>query len=409
VCPPFFCLNLYNMLMSDKYLSGIFWNHLVYPEFATGEVENTDAIKQWLSGQIKDEEWPEYAVALAIDNLFDKNEKERSDIINRVRDKISVLLKPHECRLLGFAHRNSIYFCGSRIADKDLTYYFEKIRRKIAAETSADITIGIAKLPSMTLTGLQWAAQRAVVSQRQKMKSGCNKVYLHDNEDLPVPNLANYWRLALNLQDKLRAGHTQESIAITEDICCEIFRGTYMSLGKIRPVLQSLVILTAQATTDAGVDAGNITIISEKMLTYIATEYDYMTLEYIIKSTINEFSAAINSYFNSGLQRMAAEIDEIIDKNLDNPDLSLHFVSEQLNISAPYVSRKYKEIRGICLTKAINIKRIHSAEKLLHQNKSVIETAYAVGYGTPQHFSRVFKEIVGVSPVRYRGTKNVQF
>jgi AraC-like DNA-binding protein len=395
--------------MSDKYLSGIFWNHLVYPEFATGEVENADAIKHWLSEQIKDEEWPEYAVALAIDNLFEKNEKERSVIINRVRDKIAVLLKPHECRLLGFAHRNSIYFCGSNITDKDLGYYFEKFRRVLTVETGADITIGIAKLPTMTLAGLQWAAQRAVVSQRQKMKSGCNRVYLHNNEDLPVPNLANYWRLALNLQDKLRAGHTQESLVITEEICSEIFRGTYMSLGKIRPVLQSLVILTAQATTDVGVDADSITIISEKMLTYIATEYDYMTLEYIIKSAITEFSTAINSHFNSGLLRMAAEIDEIIDNNLDNSDLSLHFISEKLSISAPYISRKYKEIRGICLTKVINIKRVQSAKKLLHQNKSVIETAFAVGYGTPQHFSRVFKEIVGVSPVRYRSTKNVQF
>ncbi len=394
--------------MASKYLSGIFWNHLVYPEFATGEVEDTESIKQWLSEQIADEKWPEYAVVLAIDNLYDKNDTERVAIINQVRDTLVLLLKPHECRLLGIAHRNCIYFCGNQISDKNLVYHFEKLRQKITVETGAMITIGIAKLPSTTLAGLQWATQRAVVAQRQKMKNGCNRVYLHDNEDLPIPNLATYWRLALNLQDKLKTGYMQESLAITDDICNEIFRGTYLSLGKLRPILQSLVILTAQATTDTGVDIARITAISEKALTEIATEYDYLIMEKIIKSVIAIFSSSITEYYKTGSKRLVAEVDELIENNLDNTDLSLQYISTRLSVSAPYISRKYKEVRGIGVTKTINAKRIQLAKNLLNQNKSVTETTYAVGFSTPQHFSRVFREITGILPVKYRGTKNVK-
>lgn len=389
--------------MTDKYLSGIFWNHLVYPEFAAGEIEDTDTLKKWLGQQIENENWPEYAAVLSIDNLFSKNDRERSDLITRVREKLSALLKPHQRRLLGFAHKNSIYFCGDGIPDAKLHYFFEKFRRQISSETGADITIGVAKLQTLSLAGMQWAAQRAVVAQRQKVRDGINRVYIHDNAELPVPSLAIYWRLALNLQEKMRAGHTDATADITTDICREIFRGTYLSLHKLRPVLQSLIILTAQAATDAGVDEMQTAAATEEILSAISDEFDYMNLEYIIKSGISRYSGLIANMYNSKQQQMASLIDEIIDLNIDNNDLSLNFIAQNLKLSPSYISRKYHETRGISLTTSINQKRVQLAIKLLRQNKSVTDTAFAAGFGTVQHFNRVFKKNIGMSPVKYRG------
>jgi AraC family transcriptional regulator, transcriptional activator of pobA len=41
-------------------------------------------------------------------------------------------------------------------------------------------------------------------------------------------------------------------------------------------------------------------------------------------------------------------------------------------------------------------------EKIFDQSKSVSEIAYELGFKYPQHFTRLFKQRVGKSPIEYR-------
>ena len=41
-------------------------------------------------------------------------------------------------------------------------------------------------------------------------------------------------------------------------------------------------------------------------------------------------------------------------------------------------------------------------EKMCTPNKSISQIAYEIGYRYPQHFTRLFKEKVGMSPLTYR-------
>jgi AraC-like DNA-binding protein len=41
-------------------------------------------------------------------------------------------------------------------------------------------------------------------------------------------------------------------------------------------------------------------------------------------------------------------------------------------------------------------------EKILDESKSVSEIAYELGFKYPQHFTRMFKNSMGVSPTEYR-------
>jgi AraC family transcriptional regulator, transcriptional activator of pobA len=45
-------------------------------------------------------------------------------------------------------------------------------------------------------------------------------------------------------------------------------------------------------------------------------------------------------------------------------------------------------------------------ERIFDTNKSVSEVAYGLGFKYPQHFSRVFKQHVGLSPIEYRFSNN---
>ncbi|HEX5655525.1 MAG TPA: helix-turn-helix domain-containing protein [Chitinophagaceae bacterium] len=45
-------------------------------------------------------------------------------------------------------------------------------------------------------------------------------------------------------------------------------------------------------------------------------------------------------------------------------------------------------------------------KRIFDHSKSVSEIAYELGFKYPQHFSRLFKQRVGQSPIEYRNSPN---
>jgi len=78
-------------------------------------------------------------------------------------------------------------------------------------------------------------------------------------------------------------------------------------------------------------------------------------------------------------------------------------VAEAHAISAPYLSRLFHEYAGISPSQYLTGYRMEQAKKLLRDSRlSIGEIAARVGYPDPFHFSKVFKNKVGVSPSQFR-------
>lgn len=78
-------------------------------------------------------------------------------------------------------------------------------------------------------------------------------------------------------------------------------------------------------------------------------------------------------------------------------------IARQEGVSSRYVRRYFAEKVGMSCQDYITVLRINKAKKLLRETeKSVTQIGLEVGYGTPQYFSRVFKEQVGMTPSAYR-------
>ena len=87
-------------------------------------------------------------------------------------------------------------------------------------------------------------------------------------------------------------------------------------------------------------------------------------------------------------------------------DVSLAFLSEQMNYSLPYISRIFKEHFNMSLTEYINHRRVELAKKLLSKGDiSVEEIAYRLGYSSKSSFYRVFTGITGTTPSEYKKQK----
>ncbi len=84
-------------------------------------------------------------------------------------------------------------------------------------------------------------------------------------------------------------------------------------------------------------------------------------------------------------------------------DISLEQVSKTVNLSKYHFSRLFKEITGLTYQSYVNRIRIEQAKKMLNDDAlSVTDAGYAVGYSDLTHFERIFKKIVGSSPSQYR-------
>ncbi|MCM3690633.1 helix-turn-helix domain-containing protein [Neobacillus niacini] len=95
-----------------------------------------------------------------------------------------------------------------------------------------------------------------------------------------------------------------------------------------------------------------------------------------------------------------------IESNFTNKDLKLEDVAKYVDRNSSYFSHLLISKTGRGFTDILSGIRLKEAKRyLLETNKPVKEVAMLVGFHNPNYFSRIFKEVVGVSPREYRMNK----
>jgi AraC-like DNA-binding protein len=85
-------------------------------------------------------------------------------------------------------------------------------------------------------------------------------------------------------------------------------------------------------------------------------------------------------------------------------DLHLDEMEQSLHLSKYYLAKIFKEVTGITIFTYLYQRRINQAKVLflLEKEKNVTEICYEIGFKHPAHFSRIFKQLVGCTPEKYR-------
>jgi len=131
----------------------------------------------------------------------------------------------------------------------------------------------------------------------------------------------------------------------------------------------------------------------ELLLKYCTRFYDrqFITRENVNHGAIEQFETLLNEYFFS--------------EKLKTDGLpSVAYFADELHLSANYFGDLIKKETGKSALEFIHLKLIDAAkEKVLDTTKSISEVSYELGFKYPQHFTRLFKQKVGVSPLEFRG------
>ena len=146
---------------------------------------------------------------------------------------------------------------------------------------------------------------------------------------------------------------------------------------------------------ERGIDKHSKTLIIsniELFLNYCVRFYDrqFITREPANNDILTKFENLLKEYFQSELPQT-------------NGIPTVAWCADELNLSSNYFGDLVKKETGISALEYIQAKVIDLAkEKIYDRSRSISEIALEMGYQYPQHFTRLFKQRVGMSPQEYR-------
>lgn len=126
---------------------------------------------------------------------------------------------------------------------------------------------------------------------------------------------------------------------------------------------------------------------------------------------LRELLIIMNRRMNQGLPKVNGFVQNEIDhaktyfKEHYNEEISIEQYAASRNMSTSWFSKSFRDIVGVSPMKYVLDQRMRNAQILLETTDSTItEIAHSLGYENAMYFSRLFRKMKGVSPLKYRKT-----
>lgn len=152
-------------------------------------------------------------------------------------------------------------------------------------------------------------------------------------------------------------------------------------------------------------DMSEISFQGPEHLRLISEADTYSTLITVYDKILSSIFDHIEIQRNKIFGGIIGDIIDYIENNYDK-NITLSTVSETFHINKSYLCELFKQQTGENFSKYISNLRIEKAKKLLRKsNYSIYEISEMVGYKDSSYFGKVFKNVTGISPLKYSKVK----
>ncbi|CAM2063935.1 Response regulator [Sulfidibacter corallicola] len=171
-----------------------------------------------------------------------------------------------------------------------------------------------------------------------------------------------------------------------------------------------VILLTAKASDHSKIEGLQIGADD-----YLAKPFNMAELSIRIENLI-EIRRTLRRRFskemNLGPKRILAEsadeaflrqIQQVVETHMEASAFGVAQLAEEVGLSQRQLQRKLREITRLSPAGFLRTMRLQRAADLLEQEAgTVAEVAYRAGFKNPEHFSRLFAQVFGVAPSKYK-------
>ncbi|MEH7305983.1 helix-turn-helix domain-containing protein [Neobacillus drentensis] len=289
---------------------------------------------------------------------------------------------------------------------QQLTEHCQKALRKWEEEFSEPLAVVVHKGHSSSITLNQKYLQTRKMLEltyykgyRQVVEFGYSPDWVHMDPFLAPPEQRTWVDMLTNIDlEKIKMWLYDEFLQLNDP---------YPDPGLVRIRLTSILAQVRRYMKTYYLDE-NETYEQEYRYIFNSILYDkvlYRTVQNLILYIQKLFIGAQNSVRISKQDPIERGLT-YIEANFSNRHLRLEDVAHYVDRNSSYFSHLLMSKTGSSFTELLTSIRMKEAKRLLIEtNKPIKEISTEIGYQNSNYFSRMFKEVTGVSPRKYRMTK----
>jgi two-component system response regulator YesN len=369
-----------------------------------------------LQKKLNIEHLPNTVMVVTIDNYY-------SDTVNKSEiQKQAIRIRVYEC-LKRFAEKFDALVVNMEENLLAVLFWIEKdkaseveysmntgacLKEQVEKETGISVSIGIGRRYKDILD-LHISYKEALSACHHKFFLGKSQV-IHIDNALPFSEDLGLYSVEVESQLSVRV------LACDEEGAYNILRelmGDTLQQKAINPLtmktrLIEIITTLMRVSVEAGADQENLAVLSGKCVEGILKS-DTMTA---LQSLMQQAIKGIIQEVYQGRKRMNLEVFEkalnYIRDNFNKP-ITLEEVSDHVHISPYYFSHGFKNFTGMNFIDYVTKLRIDEAKKLLlTTDMNIGDIGKQVGYYDPNYFGRVFKNLVGMPPSKFKVSKKIR-
>lgn len=229
-----------------------------------------------------------------------------------------------------------------------------------------------------------------------------------DSDVLPGQGVHTTYELEQNIMNIVRHGDTAALRSWISS--APAVRGGILAADQLRQLKNTFIVTTtlvSRAAIQGGVETEEAFTLSDAYIQkceLLNRPERILNLQYHM---ILEFTERVEQLHTDGQSsELVIAVTRYIQRHLSEP-ISTEAIAQELYLTRPYLSQKFKKETGLTLTDFIMQQKTQEAKRLLrYTDKSISTIGSFLGFSSQSHFSRVFQKYAGCRPKEYRNLHN---
>ncbi len=239
--------------------------------------------------------------------------------------------------------------------------------------------------------------------EKQKLQGVISDYIMHikkdkDTKDYPLDKEEE-------LLYAMSTGDVKAAKALLNEMLGYIFFYSGFNFEIIRSRILELIVLLSRAAVKGGADSELIFGLNFDYLKQIDSFDNVEDMAYWLSMIMNRFTEYVFNFVGVKHVDVIYKATDYIKTHYMNK-ITLEEVANYVYLCPTYFSKVFKDEFGHNFNTYLNIVRVENSKKLLqNENINIADISNLVGYEDQSYFSKVFKKITGMTPLRFRQSR----